>query len=60
MPKERGGQGYIFNFMCPGGEAEEVVYNQVSEVFIFFNNTVPKSYNEICLVKIDHFIICII
>ena len=54
MPTEIGSQGFVFQFMCPGGEVEGVTYNQVSKVHIFFNGTVSKAYNEICLVKKDN------
>ena len=54
MPTEKGRQGFVFQFMCPGGEVEGVAYNQVSKVLIFFNGTVNKAFNEICLVVIDN------
>ena len=50
MPTEKGRQGFVFQFMCPGGEVEGVAYNQVSNVVGFFNGTVNKAYIEICLV----------
>ena len=54
MPTEKGRQGFVFQFMCPGGEVEGVAYNQESKVLIFFNGTVNKDYNEICFVVIDN------
>ena len=54
MPTEKGKQGFVFQFMCPGGEVEGVAYNQVSKVFIFHNGTVSKEYNEICWVNKDN------
>ena len=55
MPTEKGREGFVFQFMCPGGEVEGVVYNHLSEVLIYHNGTLLKEYTEMCPVDIGEY-----